>query len=79
MKFFLVPFLTLFLASLYAQENIKFGVFAYKGVEQTRKKYEPLVKALNEKLETKVILEVLTQEEINEKVYLRPQPVRERH
>lgn len=57
-----------FLTCIFAHENIKFGVFAYKGVEQTRKQYEPLVKALNEKLDKKVILEVLSQDEINKKI-----------
>lgn len=63
--FIIISFL---FTSLYAHESVKFGVFAYKGVEQTRKQYEPLVKALNEKLDKKIILEVLTQQEINEKI-----------
>ncbi len=63
--FIVISFLFTF---VYAHESVRFGVFAYKGVEQTRKQYEPLVKALNEKLDKKIILEVLTQKEINEKV-----------
>jgi two-component system, sensor histidine kinase and response regulator len=67
---YLSPFL-LFLSftfSLFAKEEIRFGVFAYKGVEETRNQYQPLVEYLNEKLEKRVVLEVLTQEEMNEKI-----------
>lgn len=60
--------LLLFLSLATAQESIRFGVFAYKGVELTRKQYAPLVDALNEKLDNRVVLEVLTQKEINEKI-----------
>ena len=52
----------------HSQENIRFGVFAYKGVDETRKQYQPLVDQLNEILEKDVVLEVLTQEEMNEKI-----------
>jgi len=61
--------LFIFLSSLViAQESIRFGVFAYKGVEQTRKQYAPLTEALSEKLRTPVVLELLTQEEMNTKM-----------
>ncbi len=60
--------LFLFCLSLSAQESIRFGVFAYKGVEQTRKQYAPLAEALSEKLGTTVVLELLTQEEMNAKM-----------
>ncbi len=62
--------LFLFCFSLSAQESIRFGVFAYKGVEHTRQQYAPLVEALNEKLDGRVVLELLTQEEMNEKIAL---------
>ncbi|MDK9693706.1 MAG: PhnD/SsuA/transferrin family substrate-binding protein [Sulfurimonas sp.] len=66
MKKFILFFL---LSSLViAQESIHFGVFAYKGVEQTRKQYEPLTQALSERLGTSVVLELLTQEEMNAKI-----------
>lgn len=51
-----------------AKENIRFGVFAYLGVEETREKYQPLVDYLNRSLNKQVILEVLTQEEMNDKI-----------
>lgn len=60
--------LFLFCFSLSAQESIRFGVFAYKGVEQTRKQYAPLAEALTEKLGVPVVLELLTQEEMNAKM-----------
>ena len=60
--------LLILVLSSYAQESIRFGVFAYKGVEQTRKQYQPLVDILNEKLDNRVVLEILTQEELNEKI-----------
>ena len=52
----------------YAQDSIRFGVFAYKGIEETAKQYRPLVDELNKKLDNRLILEVLTQEEMNEKI-----------
>ncbi len=51
-----------------AAESIRFGVFAYKGVEQTRKQYAPLAEALTEKLGVPVVLELLTQAEMNAKM-----------
>jgi PAS domain S-box-containing protein len=60
-------FLLLF-THAYAKENIRFGVFAYKGVEDTKKQYQNLVNYLNEKLDNRVTLEVLTQEDMNEKI-----------
>jgi|GEM_PF-571923 len=52
----------------YANEKIRFGVFAYKGVENTRKQYQPLVDYLNEKLDNRVVLELLTIDEIDRKI-----------
>jgi len=47
-------------------EKLTFGVFAYLGVAQTRKFYEPLVAYLNATLkEEQIELKVLPQEEIN--------------
>ena len=66
-KIFSLLFL-LFSLSLSAEESIRFGVFAYKGVEQTRKQYAPLAEALTEKLGVPVVLELLTQEEMNAKM-----------
>jgi len=60
--------LFLFLASASAKEAIRFGVFAYMGVEKTREKYQPLVDYLNTKLDNRVVLEVLTQEAMDEKI-----------
>ena len=51
-----------------AKETIRFGVFAYMGMEKTRAKYRPLVDYLNTKLDNRVVLEVLTQEEMDEKI-----------
>ncbi|MDD5372742.1 MAG: PAS domain S-box protein [Sulfurimonas sp.] len=52
----------------YANEKIRFGVFAYKGVENTRRQYQPLVDYLNEKLDNRVVLELLTIDEIDRKI-----------
>lgn len=52
----------------YGAEKIRFGVFAYKGVEGTRKQYQPLVDYLNEKLDNRVVLELLTIDEIDRKI-----------
>lgn len=60
--------LLLFFTSACAKEEIRFGVFAYMGYEKTRAKYQPLVDYLNEKLEKQVVLEVLTQEEMDDKI-----------
>lgn len=66
----LIPFLAVFLffISASAKDEIKFGVFAYMGHEKTRAKYQPLVDYLNEKLDNRVVLEVLTQEEMDDKI-----------
>lgn len=69
MKLLLLCFASLCLGfSAFAQEKIHFGVFAYAGVEKTRAKYQPLVDYLNTKLDNRVVLEVLTQEEMDEKI-----------
>jgi len=67
MKFFLAFFI-LFTLHLYAKDEIRFGVYAFRGYEDTKKKYEPLVAYLNETLHKKVILEVLSQDEMNKKI-----------
>jgi len=67
-KLLFIFFFLLLFTHLYAKENIRFGVFAYKEVEDTKKQYQNLVNYLNEKLDNRVILEVLTQEEMNEKI-----------
>lgn len=68
-KLFLVSLLSLLFAlSSYAKDKIHFGVFSYLGYEETREKYQPLVDYLNRTLDQKVILEVLTQEEMNDKI-----------
>ena len=58
----------LFFASASAKDEIRFGVFAYMGYDKTYAKYKPLVDYLNEKLENRVVLEVLTQEEMDDKI-----------
>ncbi len=63
--FFVAIFLPI---ALSAEEHIRFGVFSYLGYEDTKKQYEPLVEYLNQRLHKKVILEVLTQEELNQKI-----------
>ncbi|MBN2894386.1 MAG: PhnD/SsuA/transferrin family substrate-binding protein [Campylobacterales bacterium] len=60
--------LLLLLGPLWGKEPIRFGVFAYLGVEQTQMRYAPLVEYLNMKLDGRVVLEVLTQKEIDEKI-----------
>ncbi len=55
-------------AALYAKEEIRFGVFAYMGYEDTKEKYQPLVDYLNKKLDKKVVLDVLSQDEIDQKI-----------
>lgn len=54
--------------SVEAKEEIRFGVFAYLGKEQTREKYQPLVDYLNRTLDKKVVMEVLTQKEMNARI-----------
>lgn len=61
-------FLLLFFTSASAKEAIRFGVFAYLGVEKTREKYQPLVDYLNTKLDNRVVLDVLTQEAMDQKI-----------
>jgi diguanylate cyclase (GGDEF)-like protein/PAS domain S-box-containing protein len=65
-----ISFLLLFFffVSASAKDQIRFGVFAYAGVEKTRAKYQPLVDYLNTKLDKEVLLEILTQEEMDEKI-----------
>lgn len=57
-----------FFVSAYANDQIRFGVFAYTGYEDTREKYQPLIDYLNKQLDNRVVLDVLTQEEMNEKI-----------
>ncbi len=63
-----------FLTTAVAQEAppkqvLRFAIFGYLGVEETRAKYEPLVAYLNEILpHEKVVLEVLLQDEIYRRV-----------
>ena len=66
--FLVVIFSMVFHLSLFGKEEIRFGVFAYLGYEKTKAKYEPLVEYLNSKLEKKVVLEVLTQEQMDQKI-----------
>ena len=63
--FFVILFFSI---SLYAKESIHFGVFAYLGYEKTKEKYAPLIEYLNTKLDKKVVLEVLTQQEMDNKI-----------
>ena len=59
----------LFLSTFaHGKEEIRFGVFAYLGYEKTKERYEPLIEYLNTKLDKKVILEILTQEEMDLKI-----------
>lgn len=68
-KFTLLIILSLFFTlPAYAKEEIHFGVFSYLGPKETREKYQPLVDYLNRTLDQKVILEVMTQEEMNAKI-----------
>jgi diguanylate cyclase (GGDEF)-like protein/PAS domain S-box-containing protein len=67
MRYFLV-FTVLFSVGVSAKEVIRFGVFAYAGVERTRAQYQPLVDYLNTQLEKEVVLDVLTQEELDRKI-----------
>ncbi|MDX9742719.1 MAG: PAS domain S-box protein, partial [Arcobacteraceae bacterium] len=67
-KFVLLALLFCFHSFLYGKDEIRFGVFAYLGYEKTKEKFEPLVEYLNTKLTKKVLLEVLTQEEMNQKI-----------
>lgn len=57
-----------FFVSAYANDQIRFGVFAYTGYEDTREKYQPLIDYLNKQLDNRVVVDVLTQEEMNEKI-----------
>ncbi|MDD2780728.1 diguanylate cyclase [Sulfuricurvum sp.] len=70
MHYFFALILLFFIPiSLHANHTeIHFGVFAYLGKEETARKYQPLADYLSETTGKKIILEVLTQEEMNEKV-----------
>lgn len=55
--------------SIFAKEQIRFGVFAYLGYEKTKAEYQPLVDYLNTFLkDEEVVLEVLEQQEINKRL-----------
>lgn len=71
-NWYLKVLFSLFILSnhILASQDIKFGVFAYLGNEETHKKYSPLVKYLSETLNKNVVLEVLSQEEMEEKINL---------
>ncbi len=64
----LLSILLIWNISLEAKEEIRFGVYAYLGYEKTKEKYEPLIEYLNTKLDKKVVLEVLNQEEMDLKI-----------
>lgn len=68
MKLFV--FLSFSFCALNAKNSneIRFGVFAYLGKEETAKKYKPLVEYLNKSIGKNVKLEVLTQEEMDSKI-----------
>ncbi len=61
-------FIIFLVTTSYGEDKIRFGVFAYIGYEKTKEKFEPLVEYLNTKLTKKVVLEVLTQEEMDRKI-----------
>ena len=68
-KFFAIILLFFLHTHLYANHSeIHFGVFAYLGKEETTQKYQPLIDYLSKTTGKKIILDVLTQEEMNEKV-----------
>lgn len=55
--------------ALYANHpEIHFGVFAYLGKEETTRKYQPLADYLTRVTGKKIILEVLSQDEMNTKI-----------
>jgi PAS domain S-box-containing protein len=54
---------------VYAKDEIRFGVFAYLGKEQTYEKYKHLEKYLNSVLKQKVVIEILSIEEMEEKIF----------
>lgn len=60
--------LSIFLTTIYAQENLRFGVQAHTTKEITKQKYQPLVDYLNSKLDKKIVLEVLSQSELEDKI-----------
>jgi len=68
LKFVLVTLLFCFHSFVYGQDEIRFGVFSYLGHEKTKEKYQPLIDYLNTQLTKKVVLEVLTQEEMDLKI-----------
>ena len=63
--FFVLSFLLL---DIHAKDEIRFGVFAYAGYERTKKRYEPLIRYINEHFDKKVVLEVLSQAQMNKKI-----------
>jgi len=63
-----VLFLLLISGRSYAKDEIRFGVFAYLGEKETRAKYEPLVEYLNKTIDKRVVLEILTQDEMDRKI-----------
>lgn len=70
-KWVLLSLFLLFHSTLYADHTeIRFGVFAYLGKEETTRKYKPLADYLSQVTGKKIILEVLTQEELEAKVAL---------
>lgn len=68
MRIFL--FLLFVSSALFSAKNgeIRFGVFAYLGYEKTKERYEPLVAYLNKTLNKNVVLDILTQEQMDEKI-----------
>jgi PAS domain S-box-containing protein len=71
-RFFYMKFLSIFMIflvlNIFAKDEIRFGVFAYLGFEKTKEKYQPLADYLSLGLNKKVILEVLSQDEMNLKI-----------
>ena len=69
MRIVLLLIVGLCLNALASQQKneIRFGVFAYLGKEQTYDKYKHLENYLNGVLKQKVVIEVLSAEEIEEK------------
>lgn len=68
MRIYFIVLVMLCSLSASATEVIRFGVFAYAGVEKTREQYQPLVDYLNTRLDKEVVLDVLTQEELDQKI-----------
>lgn len=68
MRLYFIVFVMLCSLGASAKEVIRFGVFAYMGVEKTRQKYQPLVDYLNTRLDKEVVLDVLSQEDLDRKI-----------